>query len=83
VLKIIKPKSSLLQKHIECFYIFNKKNVEEYKYIAFPHYNTGLSFIKNADVSRKDFEIEFIEAQNEDVKIEVLGMYTSPLLVTY
>ncbi len=83
MLKIIKPKSSLLQKHIECFYIFNKQNVEDYKYVAFPHFNTGLSFIKNADVRRKDFEIEFAEVHNENIEIEVLGRYTSPLLVTY
>jgi AraC-like DNA-binding protein len=51
--------------------------------LAFPHYNTGLSFLKGATIHRKDLQVAISESKHNEVTIEILGKYTCPVLVEY
>ena len=83
MLKSYLPQSPILQKHIECFYIFNGQENSTFNYLAFPHYNTGLSFIQHSDIHRKEFQIDIVQQLNSDVKIELLGKYFFPVRINY
>ena len=77
------PQSPILQKYIECFYVFNIENSFQFSYIAFPHYNSGLSFFKGVDIQRNDFQVNIIESSDANVQIEILGKYTRPVMIKY
>ncbi len=83
MLKTIIPSSPILKKHIECFYIYTSESTSTFRYLAFPHYNKGLSFFKGATIHRKYPRVEISENKQEEVKIEILGKYTCPLLIEY
>lgn len=83
VIKTITPSSPILKKYIECFYFYSGESTSKFSYIAFPHYNTGLSFFKGASIQRQQWNVEIAESRNTDVKIEILGKYTSPVLIEY
>lgn len=72
-----------MKKHIECFYIYDGKSSSKYTYVAFPHYNTGLSFFKGATIKRSHRSIEISESTTNGLHIEILGKYTSPVLLEY
>ena len=73
----------MLKKYIECFYIYEGKSNSVFNYVAFPHFNTGLSFFKGASVHRQNWNLQISENTNVGVHIEILGKYTTPLLVEY
>jgi AraC-like DNA-binding protein len=81
VIKTITPNSPILKKHIECFYIYEGKSNSKYTYVAFPHYNTGLSFFKGATIKRSHLSLEISESTTNGLHIEILGKYTSPVLI--
>lgn len=83
MIKTIAPSSPLLNKYIECFYIYEGTASSNFNYVAFPHYNTGLSFFKGALVKRLKQQLEISESSNNNVYIELLGKYTSPVLLAY
>ena len=83
MIKTILPKSKILQKYIECFYVFNCESTLQLRYLAFPHYNTGLSFFMGVDIQRKDFQVNLVESSDLKVKIELLGKYINPLMIHY
>ena len=63
--------------------MYEGKPGSRFSYVAFPHYNTGLSFFKGASVQRQKWSIEISESTNAGVHIEILGKYTSPVLIEY
>lgn len=81
MIKTIIPNSPILKKYIECFYIYEGKASSKYTYVAFPHYNTGLSFFKGATIKRSHRSIEISESTINGLHIEILGKYTSPVLI--
>ena len=83
MIKTIAPTSPILCKHIECFYIYEGKSNSNFSYIAFPHFNTGLSFFKGASVHRQNWSLQISENQDVGVQIEILGKYTTPVLLEY
>lgn len=83
MIKTITPNSSILKKHIDCFYIYEGKASSKYTYVAFPHYNTGLSFFKSANIKRHQLNIAISESTTNCLHIEILGKYTSPVLLEY
>jgi AraC-like DNA-binding protein len=83
VIETIIPNSPILKKHIECFYIYDGKSNSKYTYVAFPHYNTGLSFFKGATIKRSQRSLEISDSTSNGLHIEILGKYTSPVLLEY
>lgn len=83
MIKTIPPASPLLKQYIECFYLYTGEPSSRFRYLVFPHYNTGLSFFKGASVMRKQRCVEISAADYTTVKIEILGKYTYPLLIEY
>jgi AraC-like DNA-binding protein len=83
VIKTITPNSPILKKYIECFYIYEGTPNSTFKYVAFPHFNTGLSFFKGASVHRQNWSLQISENTDAGVHIEILGKYTTPLLLEY
>jgi AraC-like DNA-binding protein len=83
VIKTKVPQSSILQKYIECFYVFNKTTPERFKYLAFPHYHTSIAFFKGAVLHRHDFEVSVEGGHDTGVHLELLGKYMNPVLVQY
>ena len=83
MIKTIAPSSPILKKYIECFYIYEGKPNSTFKYVAFPHFNTGLSFFKGASVHRQNWSLQISENTDVRVHIEILGKYTTPVLLEY
>jgi AraC-like DNA-binding protein len=83
VIKTITPSSTVLKKYIECFYIYESIPHSVFSYIAFPHFNTGISFFKGASVHRQNWSLQISENTNVGVHIEILGKYTTPVLLEY
>ena len=70
-------------KYIECFYIYEGNSNSSFSYVAFPHFNTGLSFIKGAVIERQNWNVQITENPNSEVHIEILGKYISPVWIEY
>jgi AraC-like DNA-binding protein len=83
VIKTISPSSPMLKKYIECFYFYEGKSNSTFSYVAFPHFNTGLSFFKGASVHRQNWSLQISENTDKGVHIEILGKYTTPVLIEY
>lgn len=83
LIQTIVPVSPLLRQHIVCFYLFTGEPGSHFRYLAFPHAHTGLSFFLGAAISRKDWSVEIAEGPEASVHIEVLGKYTRPLFIAY
>lgn len=83
MIKTIAPTSHILRKYIECFYLHEGKTDTAFSYVAFPHFNTGLSFFKGASIHRKNWALNISENTNKGVQIEILGKYTTPVLLEY
>ncbi len=73
----------MLKKYIECFYFYEGKSNSTFSYVAFPHFNTGLSFFKGASVHRQNWSLQISENTDKGVHIEILGKYTTPVLIEY
>ena len=83
MVKTIIPNSIILRKYIEFFYVFNTDSPFKLNYLAFPHYNTGISFFKGATVNSNGFQVDIKGAAESKIHIEILGKYKSPVLVHY
>ena len=85
MLKTFAPKSPVLKKYIDTFYVFNSDIPGNLGYLAFPHTNTGLSFFRGVSINRGNFRVKICEQQTNDnsVCIEILGKYTQPVFVNY
>lgn len=83
MIKTIAPTSPILSKYVECFYIYEGKSNTVFRYVAFPHFNTGLSFFKSVSVQRQNWSLQISENTNLGIHIEILGKYTTPLLIEY
>ncbi|MFM1914158.1 MAG: hypothetical protein RIR51_2011 [Bacteroidota bacterium] len=83
MIKTIAPYSPILKKYIECFYIYEGKQNSTFKYVAFPHFNIGLSFFKGASVHRQNWSLQISENTDVGGHIEILGKYTKPVLLEY
>lgn len=83
MIKTIAPSSPILKKYIEYFYVYEGKPNSTFKYIAFPHFNSGLSFFKGASIHRKNWSLQISENNDLGVHIEILGKYTTPVLLEY
>lgn len=85
MLKTFQPTSSLLQKHIDFFYVFERERSENISYIAFPHVNTAISFFKGASIQRGNYELNILVTDQDKTKctVEILGKYTQPVFVNY
>lgn len=83
MLKTITPSSPILKKYIECFYFYEGESSAKFRYFAFPHYHTGLSFFKGAVIHRQQWRVDISESNHTEVKIEILGKYTCPILIEY
>ena len=83
MIKTIKPSSPILKKYIECFYIFEGKSNTSFSYVAFPHFNTGLSFFWGASVHRQNWSLQISENTDVGVHVEILGKYTTPVFLEY
>ncbi len=85
MLQTFKPKSILLQKYVDFFYVFNSDKPENISYIAFPHVNTAISFFKGVVIHRGHYLVN-ITATNQNKNkcvVEILGKYTQPVFVNY
>lgn len=83
MIKTIAPASPTLKKHIECFYIYEGKPNSTFRYLAFPHFNTGLSFFWGASVNRQNWSLQISENTDVGVHVEILGKYTTPVFLEY
>ncbi len=85
MLNTIVPRSTLLQKYIDSFYLFNAATDGSISYLAFPHTNTGLSFFKGVSISRGHNSVQISEQKSDPdlVCIEILGKYMQPVFVNY
>ncbi len=85
MLQTFKPKSILLQKYIDFFYVFNSDKPENISYIAFPHVNTAISFLRGVDIERGDYLLNITAADKYRNRciVEILGKYTQPVFVNY
>ena len=83
MIKTIAPSSLILKKYIECFYIYDGKSSTSFSYVAFPHFNTGLSFFKGATFQRQNWSLQISENTDMGVHIEILGKYITPVLIEY
>jgi AraC-like DNA-binding protein len=83
VIKTIEPSSPILRKYVECFYFYEGKSDSSFSYLAFPHFNTGLSFMKGASVQRQNWTLQVSENRTDSVHIEILGKYTTPVFLEY
>lgn len=83
MIKTIAPSSPILSKYIECFYIYEGAPSSVFSYVAFPHFNTGLSFFKGVFVHRQNWSLQISETPDKEVHIEILGKYTTPVLIEY
>lgn len=83
MLKTIFPASEILKKHIECFILYSSESTSRFRYLAFPHYNTGISFFKGANIQRHPYKIDITESKDAKCKIEILGKYNCPVLIEY
>ncbi len=83
MLKIIHPNSEILKKYIEYFYVFEGDWQQKLSYLAFPHYLTCVSFLKDIEVRRSNFQVEFSESAKQNNHIEILGKYLSPVRINY
>ncbi len=83
MIKTIAPSSPTLKKYIECFYIYEGKPNSTFRYLAFPHFNKGLSFFWGATVNRQNWSLQISENTDVGVHVEILGKYTTPLLLEY
>ena len=83
MIKTITPTSPILKKYIECFYVYEGEANSIFKYVAFPHFNTGLSFFKGAFVQRHNWSLQISEDANAGVHVEILGKYIRPLVIEY
>jgi AraC-like DNA-binding protein len=84
-LQSYKPKSKLLEKYVDFYYVFSQERSENISYIAFPHVNTAISFFKGVEIIRGDYEIN-INTENQHKSkcvVEILGKYTRPVFVNY
>lgn len=77
------PQSPFLQNYIECFYVFDCESPIQFRYLAFPHYNCGLSFFKGVEIHRNHFQVNIVESPDLNVRLELLGKYINPLLIQY
>lgn len=84
MVQTIKPRSTLLQRYIDFFYVFDSTRPETISYIAFPHVNTAISFFKGTDIQRGDHSISITaNPQNNHCQVEILGKFTQPVFVHY
>lgn len=85
MIQTYKPKSKLLQRYIELFYVFNSEKPENISYIAFPHVNTAISFFKGVDIQRGNYVVNITASNQSKNKciVEILGKYTQPVFVNY
>lgn len=85
MLKTFKPKSKILQKYVDLFYVLDNEESKTFSYAAYPHTNTCLSFIKGAKVERSNFEIDISGSEENATNkcIELIGKYTNPVFVIY
>ncbi len=83
MIKTIFPSNKILKKHIECFYLYEGVQDSSFSYLAFPHFNSGLSFFKGASIQRKNYCVEISEDINAGNHIEVLGKYLTPVYIKY
>lgn len=83
MIKTIVPSSPILKKYIECFYMYEGKPNSIFRYVAFPHFNTGLTFFKGASVHRQNWSLHISGNTDVGVKIELLGKYTTPVFLEY
>lgn len=83
MIKTIAPSSPILKKYIECFYVYKGKPSSTFKYVAFPHFNTGLSFFKGASIQRINWSLQISENSECGIHIEILGKYTKSVFLEY
>ena len=85
MLLTFKPTSTLLQKYIDFFYVFNSEKPENISYIAFSHVNTAISFFKGAHIYRGNYLVNITANDQNKSKcaVEILGKYTHPVFVNY
>lgn len=83
MIKTIEPSSPILRKYVGCFYFYEGKANSSFSYLAFPHFNTGLSFMKGASVQRQNWTLHVSENRTDSVHIEILGKYTTPVFLEY
>lgn len=83
MIKTFAPSSAILAKYIACIYLYEGQADTHFRYLAFPHFHTGLSFFCGASVARGNWSIHISEDPQVGVHVEVLGKYTTPLLLQY
>lgn len=83
VIKTTIPSSPILQQYIDCFYTYESTSDSNFHYVAFPHFNTGISIFTGVSVQRNKWNLEFSENNKMGVHVEILGKYTNPLLIKY
>lgn len=83
MLKTYLPQSSFLKKYVASFYVLETNESAVQSYFAFPHYFTGITFLKDVEVERKPFQIQFKESPGNEAHIELLGKYKTPVFVSY
>ena len=85
MIRIFKPKSKILQNYVDLFYVLNNKESEKFSYAVFPHTHTCVSFIKGAEITRANFQVNILADKKSvtNERIEVIGKYTNPVFVNY
>ena len=79
MIKTITPTSPILRKYIECFYIYEGNGDTAFSYVAFPHFNTGLSFFKGASIHSQNWSLQISEITNRVTYEE--GYYDQSYLI--
>lgn len=85
MLTTVAPTSPLLKEYIDSFYFFSAAPADSFRYLAFPHTNTGLSFLRGVTITRANFEAKIVGGSGikPEYCIEILGKYMQPVLVHY
>jgi len=83
MLKTYLPQSTFLKKYVASFYVLKTNDLAVQSYFAFPHFFTGITFLKDVEVERKPFQILFKESPENGAHVELLGKYKTPVFVSY
>lgn len=82
MLTTVLPKHASLERYVDFFYFFRSEKSEKWSHVAFPHINTGLSFLNGVSVNRDGHRVSIKEHREGTCSIELLGKYTQPVFVT-
>ncbi len=83
MVNVFQPRSTELQKYVDCFYVFDRFDQSNTNYMVYPQTNTPLAFFKNAEVKAVGNHLQIRPSDEQPHCVDVVGRYLKPLLVSY